>query len=474
MNIVIIPMDERPPNYQIVKKIGELYGQKLEMPDINLLGYYTKPGECDKLAAWLLKKSADVFIISIDMLLFGGLIASRDRTVNLDEAFKRLEVIKQIKNQNPEAKIFLSSIIRRASVSVSSTETKLLWEKLNNYLWLLGNGSEKKANDLLREFPEDFLRIYYELRERNHMINRACIELVREGVADLLVLAQEDTFVGGPQTRELELLNKLVQKGGIRDRVFIHNGADEVIQELVAFASLKNNVSVDLVYDCDETERKVMDFEDRGFGENVKSHLKLLGFQESLDSEIGILVAGSSLEKSLDALSKLSEKKKRVFVLDVFNANGSNPDFVEAYLKMGLKNIWGYSAWNTASNSLGTLLAVVGSNTVCQENDKELAEFYLSRILDDHLYQGLLRNELERMLKIFNGNAYCVSTTKGLFERFRDEIYMPAARELLEKYFYGKKMDWSIGTLKKGSIVIEEFTLPWDRTFECKIELRIT
>ena len=474
MKIVVLPMDERPPNYQLVREIGAMHGQEVTMPEVSLLGRYMNPGDCPKLSEWLKENQADVFVVSVDMLVFGGLIASREEGIDEEDAVKRLELIKEIRSRNPRSRILLSSIARRASISVSSAGSRKLWKSLNDYMFFKSKNMIEEAKAVKSSFPKGFFERYYELRKRNHMVNRTCIELIISSIADVLVLAQEDTIFGGPQVEELRVLADMVEDYGLQDRVFIHNGADEVVQELLSLACRKSRITADIVYDTAETAKKVMDFEDREFEANVRSHTDLVGIDASPDSETGILIAGSSVEKSLIALESLSRKKKRVMILDVFRANGSNPEFVESFMKMDLKNIWGYSAWNTASNSLGTLLSVVSAASMDERDSRmKIARFYVSRLLDDHLYQGVLREKLESLVQVVHGNEYKVSTTPGLFGNFRNNLFLPAARDFLERHFYEKEMDLFEGYIRRGSISVDEFILPWDRTFECRLETRI-
>jgi hypothetical protein len=472
LKTVVVPMDERPPNYQLVSKIADLNGLEIELPKKGLLGRYMKPGECDELIGWMLSREADRFIISVDMLSYGGLIASREEGITVETALERLRSVRELRRRLPSAEILLSSIVRRASVSVSSAGSRELWTMLNNYLWLSGHGRIKEAETVEDELPRGFVSRYRELRFRNHRVNKECLRLVKDGCADLLVLAQEDTFQHGPQEEELVILEGIAEDYDIEDRVFIHNGADEVIQEMLS-TKRGQEYPVEVIHDSTETRERVMDFEDREFGKNVESHMKLLGMRQSSDSTTGIIIAGTSTTDSIEALKNLSKRKQRVFILDVFNPNGSNPSFVEAYLGLELKNVWGYSAWNTASNSLGTLLSLIATSRSLEVKKKALAEFYISRLLDDHLYQGVLRNTLERTIDESGGDIYKVSKSKGFFESFRDDVFVPKAEEFLERFIRGRKLDIYDFSSSENRISIEKFSLPWDRTFECEIEVKI-
>jgi len=83
-----------------------------------------------------------------------------------------------------------------------------------------------------------------------------------------------------------------------------------------------------------------------------------------------------------------------------------------------------------------------------------------------------LRDELEKRIRNVGGDEYRVNESGRLFEEFRDGLFIPRAVELIEKHFYGRPHDVFGGVVEKGSISVTDFFLPWDRTFECDLELR--
>jgi hypothetical protein len=95
------PMDERPPNYQLVSMIADLNGIEIELPKKSLLGRYMKPGECEELIGWMLSREADRFIISVDMLSYGGLIASREEEISAETALERLRSVRELRRRFP-------------------------------------------------------------------------------------------------------------------------------------------------------------------------------------------------------------------------------------------------------------------------------------------------------------------------------------------------------------------------------------
>ena len=470
MKITVLPMDNRPPNYKFLKELATIYNLNIELPPENRLGFYMSPGNMEWLKDWLVKQSGDVFIISTEMLCYGGLIASRENWNSYSGAAENLSAIEKIKERNPNSKILLSSIIRRASISVFSSETRDYWEEMNEYLKNMNGGALIKKEKSIPVFLEKYVDEYWTLRERNHKINRDCIEYVKRGIAEVLVLAQEDTFENGPQVKEIEILSDLVNGNGPSEKVFIHNGADEVLQELLIRSF--NSTFVDLFFDSEKTKNKVMDFEDRSFKKNVESHMKLTGFRKDKNSGVSILISGSEPEKTKKLIKKMDKSKEEIYLLDVFKANGSNPELIDQVISEKFERLLGFSAWNTASNSLGTLLCMAAGKE--DKSYLNLYKFFMERLVDDHLYQGIYRDKLENSLIGNNEDIYKVRENSKIFSKFRDEIFFPEANRFLKNNFLNKKIIVNEEEYVVSSVSLDKFSLPWNRSFECSVDVNIS
>jgi hypothetical protein len=458
-------MDNRPPNYQFLERLADMFHVDLILPPKEKLGYYMKPGSSVELGDWLLDQEADIYIISVEMLVYGGLIASREKGVNIEECHKRMRRIALLKNKHPGSKIFLSSIVRRASISTHSQETQQQWNTVNDYFTALGRKENKKASKISRKLPKDFLDQYKSLRKRNHEINKESVDLTHKGIVDTLVLAQEDTFRDGPQKEELKILT---EKSGslLSKRIFIHNGADEVCQELLVRAIKEPlETKLKICYDSPKTAEKVMDFEDRPFKENVSSHLKLCNFVEDSLAEKSLVVSGTETELTLKHLDKEFARYKNVGLVDVINPNGGTIQLINSVGLERLSSLYVYSAWNTASNSLGTALAVMSLERPDLFEEKARLRFLIERYLDDYLYQGVLRDTLETELRKTGGDVFHVSKTPKIFKNFKKHYIKEANEKLLEPLFKGNLIPYKAK--------IAKFELPWDRTFECEIQIEL-
>ena len=78
--IMFIPLDERPCNYNFANFMLE-GGDLLELisPPLDILGHKKTPANHEKLQEFMLKNIEDCYglIVSIDMLLYGGIVPSR-------------------------------------------------------------------------------------------------------------------------------------------------------------------------------------------------------------------------------------------------------------------------------------------------------------------------------------------------------------------------------------------------------------
>ena len=78
--VILIPLDGRPPCRQFVIDAGRIGGTEVVTPPHELQDYYSQPGDTKAMRIWLENEmnSADAVILSVDQLLYGGLLTARE------------------------------------------------------------------------------------------------------------------------------------------------------------------------------------------------------------------------------------------------------------------------------------------------------------------------------------------------------------------------------------------------------------
>ena len=124
MKIVYLPLDERPCNYHFACRIAEGSGVQVLKPAMQVLGDKKQPADFDGIKEFLLSNApgADSYVLSLDMLLYGGIVPSRLHHLSEDALCRRLSVVEHIKEINPKAKIYAFALIMRCPKYSSSDE----------------------------------------------------------------------------------------------------------------------------------------------------------------------------------------------------------------------------------------------------------------------------------------------------------------------------------------------------------------
>ena len=113
--IVHIPLDERPCNYDFPYKMFNKENIKIVRPNKEDMGFKKEPGDIKKIHEFLLKESKDAYglVISIDTLLFGGIVPSRSHFFTEEVLEERLKVLEEVKKNNPNIVIYAYDLIMR-------------------------------------------------------------------------------------------------------------------------------------------------------------------------------------------------------------------------------------------------------------------------------------------------------------------------------------------------------------------------
>ena len=184
-------------------------------------------------------------------------------------------------------------------------------------------------------------------------------------------------------------------------------GADEIPLSLFA-KSIKKEISVAPIFIEDDCKNLISNYEDISIEKSVMKQLTFAGVKivQPEDADIILLVnnfkdhQGEIVMKvpTEQFSSELNLPEKSFMIADVRNANGADNNFVQEFFKQFQynENFYGYSAWNTSANSLGSLICCAKVKFMAKQFDETaFKKVQMIRFLDDWAYQANIRQQIE-------------------------------------------------------------------------------
>lgn len=444
MNIAFIPIDNRPVCYTLPEQIAQLDNNiNLFLPSRELLGDLRKYADIEGIFGWLESLSKiDVFVISLDTIAYGGLIPSRRSNDSFEQIKTRIMRLKKILEGK---KVYAFSSIMRISNNNINEEEKEYWDKWGKKIFNYSFCMDKFGTICKKEIPNEILEDYLATRKRNFDINKLYLDLQKEGLFDILVFSKDDCAQFGFNVQEARALEKA---GG-----FVKTGADEIPLALLARA-IKKTLKVCPIFLVPESKHLISNYEDVSIEKSVLGQLELANCQICDYEKADILLYINNFEDhqgeivmDIDTKSFSNgwqSPEKPYMVADVRYANGADNVFVKKLLEQDLDtNFYGYSAWNTSANTLGSLICTAKAfwgNTLNVEKFKQLQAI---RFLDDWAYQANVRQEIKNQGLCDKSNLI-----KDLMKPFEKEVFD-----------------------KLGISYAVNYKFPWNRLFEVEIEL---
>ncbi len=288
--IAILPLDDRPVNYDAPEILARSAGLELLRPPREWLANPWRAGRPAALADWLRQVSGqvDALILAIDTLAYGGLIPMRVSHEPFESVRARLELLREVKSAHPRLALLASSVIQRVSRANSAEEEMPYWKTYGARLFRLSYLEHKAAlgeaspaevgerDSLKGEIPGEVLEDALGIRARNHAVNNLALDWVEEGILDYLLLPQDDTAEYGWNITEARRLQAAIRERGLTQRAINYPGADEIGCLLLArWACQRAGLAprVHLRFSSSSAATVITDYEDRPMAEMVKAHL---------------------------------------------------------------------------------------------------------------------------------------------------------------------------------------------------------
>ena len=482
---LLIPLDDRPCCLQFVERLAEMAGESLITPPAAWLGRFLQAGQPERLIGWYHENRprAEKAIVSLDMLAFGGLVASRRPQPALRVALERLERWLPSGERGGgwgcKGVWAFQSVLRTAPTQTTAEETKQA-QILLELSGLVasqgdprvplprgkgatgGDGVTRLIEGLKASLPSDVLDAYLATRERNHALNAAALDWVRQGKLEGLLLGIDDSKTAGWNVLEVARLMR-----DLPPAAHIAPGTDETAQLLLARLCHPGR-PITLRWSHPQLPDQITRYEDRSLQQLVRAQMAAAGLSEAENSPWQLWIFGRP-EKTQGEAEEQAElplpqgfladlraalgRGQRIVVADVAHANGGDIGLGRGLAPL-FPQLLGYSAWNTAGNSMGTALACLGCAAEHPDSRQTASQqrFLWERWLDDLVYQSLVRPQLKRELAdpgLTLGEQALRHCENGLPERLRQ-----ASGELGLTPPPGFKA-----------------RLPWSRLFEIEVEV---
>ncbi len=495
--IVMLPLDERPCNYSYPAMMPA--DDELILPPKEFMGDKKTPADTARLAEWLLENigGADACILSLDTLLYGGIVPSRLHHLSLEELKARAGVVRELRRRNPAMKLYLFQLIMRCPDYSLSDEEPDYYDLCGAELHLFGRYTHKEKLGILTEeeredfervkrtIPQEVLEDFLGRRQTNLAALLYDLEYIKDGTADYFIVPQDDAAVYGFTSMDQITVRSFLKSNSLHMKTAMYPSADDTGLILLGRAVAELNgyrPRIYVHYASTKAEAVVPWFEDRPLGETVKYHiLSVYGQQVYSLEEADIVLCvnmgsgmwqedGSGYVTAYDIERNLAEfvayiryaleRGKVVSLGDVAACNGSDGELLRLLDGEGLLlRLHAYAGWNTSSNTLGT--------AVCQavlyffgRDEEGRKAFLLHRYYEDCGYMNFVRKDVtENFLPALGLDYFHADGKRGkVAERVRRGI---------EEYM---KREFPSLAAEVEEVYAE---MPWSRMFETDVRLKV-
>ena len=493
--LLYIPLDDRPVSLQLPQMLAKIAGAELLMPPAPLLGSYLMPGRPAELGAWLVQhtSAAPSFVLSSDMLGYGGLIASRVPGAKAGRVIHHFASLYTLRKKHRAAQIYtFGTVMRLAPTGVpkigaaadffAAGTTSVDIAAFANLPSPSQTEADRAVAATLRKQLGGDLDAYLTARRRNLRVDSALIDATADGRIDHLVLGQDDAGPVGVHLADIAALHRrIVERRLSDDQAAIESGTDELGMVLLARALIdqihwRPRISVTYSRPGAQTVADHLEYEpiDATIGKLIRlSGGETVAMNDHPDINLFVYVAQTKREERdafLASMHVLLTAGRPVTVADLSFIDGTlsqQSELVEAMLKLRLAAaIDGFASWNTDANSVGTALSAAIFTEVGKREKRydpvAHAAFLLDRYADDYAYRLHVRGKLTSLLQ-----------SEGLVPTY----FLPGTALRMESdarfLLWQEVVALRDAAFPDYALCRATITLPWHRTFETELQLSL-
>lgn len=504
--LLLVPLDGRPPCRQFVINAGRIAGFDIVTPPSRLQDYYSQPGDTDGLRHWLQANTpaADGIILSIDQLLYGGLLASREKEKTPAEIQSMLQFLRDLHNDCPTIPIYAFSILPRQTPqdTIDGYQER---KDLLAYSRLRGRqaaGLPVDTAELTRlkaSIPPDSMNRYLTHFKENEELNRQLLQLTKDGVLSQLILGQDDGEPYSiPNIEKNRLRQFMAEQQLTEPQVFLTHGADEIALSILA--GIQNQQTgfkprILVRYNDRSTPDRIMPYMAISTEETVQEKIALLGGSRASapeEADFTLLVSANDADTGtmgsrmavVRQLQSARQAQQPTALVDLSKHFQPQETILPLLIDTGypLNTLIAYAGWNTTSNSIGTALAQASLFTAAKRQSTSQDEsigltaanltFLQDRIMEDYFY---LKEDIDCINHSLQKAGYTNTADLDLEHNWRwaNAMLQQAMKRQLASYKYIKAFRTPVKfTSPAGnfSLMMQDMTMnisyPWPRTFE--------
>lgn len=456
LNILIIPIDNRPVCYDLPLQIANICNDaNVFIPPKEFLGGLKSYADYNELLNWVKETTQnnkiDYAILALDTIAYGGLVASRRVEISQNEIKSKIETfITELKKS--DAKILATSSIMRISNNNVNEEEKAYWDTYGQKIFQYSFDFHKNGIEPSHQIPAEILKDYTSTRKRNYEINLFFLSLLEKNLFDFLVISQDDTAQFGLNVKEGQQLSQIIENKNLS--ATIKTGADEIPLTLLARAFCdfyKEEIAITPIYSILDSKNIISRYEDVTIENSFLGQLYICGAKATNKGDFSLYINTPAQIQDDLAMQIFKDNQGAEFqtpkgfyaIADIKLANGSDNTLVKKLFETQCdKNFLGYAGWNTTANTLGCVLSTSIISYIAKKNntfdEKIFKKTIATRLLDEWAYQANLRQELRKNFRF--------DIEQGFIE------YIKQVQNFLD--------------IEINSI---SFYFPWDRTFEVGI-----
>lgn len=491
--ILYVPQDDRPVDYEYTVSTAEAAGYQVLTPPAQYLSGMNFHGSPDKLMAWVDANAgkADAMVLSIDSLVYGGLVDSRKHNLPMETLTARLEKVEALHKSHKEVPIYVFSTVMRSPWAGGKGVEPDYYLTMGSDIYQLASLQAKmdeeglnpqERNDwfaIMRRVPMEYLQDWYNRRRKNMSINYRLIDDARKGVFTYYSLGHDDNSVSTQSSLESKYLE--MAGDGIPKTAFgSFPGADQLGLLLITRASNDFNnyhPKITVIYPLGGGEKTVPRYDGQAIGKTIASHVEAIGGTMVDNERPDLLLAVNTplttsttesgnfenfpimLQSTRDFLMQIEKAVNLgipVSIVDMAFSNGSDNTLVYGlYQDQMMYRLAAYNGWNTASNSVGYGIAQgVLSKYMTADAHRDMLT---TQYLDNWAYQANVRDYIYRMQQKLEAGV-----VTQYYPTLNEEL-QSRTKEQLQRY-----ASTYLGIDPKTVDV----TLPWQRLFEVYVDVK--